>query len=42
MLGAMAIGGLIEGFYCIINGEYMPLVAFFGIPAISVVASVVN
>ena len=40
MLAALVVGGAVEGVRCIWNGEFLPLVAFLGIPATSLIGSV--
>ncbi|KAJ0129726.1 Uncharacterized protein HZ326_27164 [Fusarium oxysporum f. sp. albedinis] len=39
MLLGFIVGGGIEGWRCIRNGEFLPLVAFWGIPIISLIAT---
>lgn len=41
MLGALVVGGAIEAMRCIRNGEFLPLVAFVGIPIASLVGSII-
>lgn len=40
MLAAMMLGGVVEGWRSLGNGEYLPLVAFWGIPALSLAGTV--
>lgn len=38
-LAALALGGLREGWVCVRAGEPLPLVAFWGVPALGMLAA---
>lgn len=41
MLTGLVVGGVVETVRCVRNGEFLPLVAFLGIPATSLIGCVV-
>ena len=42
MLAAMVLGGVVEGWRSLRNGEYLPLIAFWGIPGLSLAGAILK